>query len=275
MIGPLASPDGWLDFLRGFDGDKAFSVPRGGTAEERMEMLREACRKPDRLVLGASREGEKTGLFYFLLLEDERYLEMLSCLTRDENACRELGAYLSARFPGYQADFVYSPEITPLTALLRQKGASFCTEQQKMVFAGHIPSIDLGCVEPLSEKYLGQYCAMHSADVYWTGEKTAARPDLFRVFIAREGETVVGYLDATVGHDENEPVDVRVQEPFRCRGWGRKLLVAALAANRPHGMRLHVDVDNAPAIGLYTSVGFVKAEGENSLTVTWDIPPAD
>ena len=55
-------------------------------------------------------------------------------------------------------------------------------------------------------------------------------------------------------------------------GYGRKLLAKALDMNRPNGMMLLVDVDNEPAIRLYASMGFAKAQGQNNLTAHWRIP---
>lgn len=40
---------------------------------------------------------------------------------------------------------------------------------------------------------------------------------------------------------------------------------AALETNRPKGMTILVDIDNAPAIRLYKSTGFEKVEHQNSL----------
>ena len=50
------------------------------------------------------------------------------------------------------------------------------------------------------------------------------------------------------------------------------LLAKALELNRPKGMMVLVDVGDAPAIRLCESAGFVKAEGQNSQTATWQIP---
>ena len=83
---------------------------------------------------------------------------------------------------------------------------------------------------------------------------------------------VVGYLDVTHCYEENEPYSLQVLAAHRRRGWGRKLLAKALELNRPKGMMVLVDVGDAPAIRLCESAGFVKVEGQNSLTATWQIP---
>ena len=37
------------------------------------------------------------------------------------------------------------------------------------------------------------------------------------------------------------------------------------------GMSLMVDVDNVPAIRLYTSMGFEEVEGQNCVYATWQV----
>ena len=136
-----------------------------------------------------------------------------------------------------------------------------------MVFAGPLPETDLGGIEPLSERYLEQYIAMHSTDVYWTAPQVAGTPDRFNVFLAVDGGEVVGYIDVTNRFEENEIYDLLVKEDRRRRGWGRKLTVKALEENRPRGMMLLTEVSNTPAIALYESVGFRTVPGQNSQTV--------
>ena len=97
-------------------------------------------------------------------------------------------------------------------------------------------------------------------------------PERFRSFVALEGGEVVGYLDVTICFEENEPYDLLVKEEHRGRGFGRKLMYRALQMNEPKDMMLMVDVDNLPAIRLYESLGFIKAEGKNLITAHWEIP---
>jgi len=196
---------------------------------------------------------------------------MLVGLSSDPAAYDEIFRYLQAELSGYKADFVFNPQNDLLKERLAARGARFEKEQQKMVFTHRFPQVDTSGVELLSPRYMDQYLAMHGTDAYWTGEKVAAATEKFRTFIAVEGETVVGYLDVTHCFGENEPYDLLVKEEYRRRGWGRKLLAAALTMNEPKDMMLLVDIDNEPAMRLYGSMGFIKAERQNNLTAQWKI----
>ena len=59
----------------------------------------------------------------------------------------------------------------------------------------------------------------------------------------------------------------RSDEPME-EGYARALLARAIEMNRPNGMTLLSDVENRAANARYTSMGFVRAEGENSVTAT-------
>ena len=141
-----------------------------------------------------------------------------------------------------------------------------------MVLEDAVQGIDTTGIEPLSEKYAEEYCAVHTKDVYWTGERVLEAQDRFRTFIAVHEGRVVGYIDVTYTYDENEPFSLLVLEEYRRMGYGRKLLAKAVEENKPCGMALHVDVDNTPAIRLYKSMGFKRAVGGNTLTSYLTLP---
>ena len=134
-----------------------------------------------------------------------------------------------------------------------------------------VPGVDTDGVELLSDRYAEQYCAMHTRDVYWTGERVLQAQNRFRTLLAIQDGKVAGYIDVTYTFQENEPFDLLVLEEYRRRGHGRRLLAKALEMNAPNGMLLHVDVENAPAICLYEAMGFARVPGQNSLSAHWRV----
>ena len=268
----IHSFDECRDFVWGFYGDPVFSDPMLANEEQLKCNLLKAMDEPEHhAVLGVFRNSQLTGLFAFLILKEERYLEMLVGLSRDQEAYAAVFRYLQQHYSSYDADFVFNPNHALLRGILREKGAAFETEQQKMVLAHPVSAGDTDGVELLTEQYKEQYFAMHNTDLYWTGEKVAAAAEKFRVYLAIHDGVVVGYLDVTCCFEENEPFDLLVREEYRRRGYGRKLLARAVEMNKPNGMMLLVDVDNHAAIRLYESMGFEKAENQNSLTAHWKI----
>jgi len=261
------------EHVSGFLGDPNFSDPMLTDEEKIQNNLIKSIENPkEHCALGVYRDGHMTGLFVFLVLQEERYIEMLVGLSRDREAYAEVVCYLEQHYPGFGADFIFHPGNYLLMEMLKQKKAEFEPEQQKMLLAGLVPEMDTAGVELYSEKYAEQYFAIHSRDGYWTGEKVVTALDRFRVFLAIHQEKVVGYIDVTYCFEENEPFDLFVLEAYRRRGYGRKLLAKALDMNRPKGMMLLVEVDNDPAVRLYESLGFRKAENGNIITAHWKIP---
>ena len=275
MIRIIKSYDECRDFASGFQGDPSFSDPMLSDEEQVQCNLINAIDRTDRYVLGVYQDATMIGLFTFLVLRDEQYIEMLVGLSRNKEACLEVLHYLEQCYPGYSADFVFNPGNYLLKELLDLRNAEYEPEQQKMVLGIPELGIDTTGVELLSAQYIEQYCAIHNKDMYWTGEKVAQAQDHFRTFLAIYNGKVVGYLDVTYTFKENEPYDLFVLEEYRALGFERKLLAKALEMNQPNGMMVLMDVDDAASICLYGSVGFAKVQGQNNLTAHWTVPKAE
>lgn len=261
------------DFVSGFRGDPVFSSPMLCNEEQLRCNLLRPIEAPDRhCVLGVWREGRMTGLFAFLVLREERYLEMLVGLSREGEAYREVLGYLEEHYPGYSADFVFGPGNYLMKEALDLRGAACEPEQNKLRLKGPVPAVDTGGVELLTPAYAEQYCRLHHRDVYWTGERLLQAQDRFHSFLAIRDGQVVGYMDVSCTLRENEPYDLLVAEEYRRMGYGRRLLATALKWNRPNGMMVLLDADNRAAIRLYESMGFATVPGENSITAHWTLP---
>ena len=258
----------WTALIADVNGDPAFADPNHPGQEEMTNKLRKSMEQQDEKILGIYGDDEPAGLFVLLVSEEDRNIEAGVCLTRSAEACEALAAYLQGKYPGFQVDFVFNPGNQPLKEMLAEKGATFEPEQQYMELTGETVPADTEGIELLTDAYYEQYCALHNKDMFWTGEKTAADPDFFRIFIAVENGQVAGYLDVTWPKEENYIFDILVAEDSRCRGWGRKLLARAIEMNRPAGMALDVNVDNEPARHLYEKMGFTRVEGKNKITAT-------
>ena len=272
MIRIIKSYDECREFASRFQGDPNFSDPMLSDEEQVQCNLINAIDRTDRYVLGVYQDAAMIGLFTFLVLRDEQYIEMLVGLSRDKEAYLEVLHYLEKCYPGYSADFVFNPGNYLLKELLDLRNAEFEPEQQKMVLGTPVLGIDTTGVELFSEQYTKQYCAIHNKDMYWTGEKVAQAQDHFRTFLAIHDGKVVGYLDVTYTFKENEPYDLFVLEEYQALGFERKLLAKALEMNQPNGMMVLMDVDDAASICLYESVGFAKVQGQNNLTAHWTVP---
>lgn len=253
-------------FVNGFRTDDIFSDPMLSNAEQIKCNLINAIEKNDsHVVISICMNRQMIGLFSFLALKDEQYLEMLVGLSRYEEAYSAMFAYLKEHFIGYSADFVFNPNNYLLCNCLKQNGAEFYEEEQRMVYNNSTLNVDTTGVELLTELYIPSYVKMHRSDMYWTSDKILAAKDRFRTLIAIENGAVVGYLDVTYCHEENEPYDLWVKEEYRRKGYGRKLLAKALEMNKPKGMMVFVEIHNEAAVHLYESMGFEKIDNQNSV----------
>lgn len=255
-------------FANSFLNDRCFSDPMRSDEEQVEQNLKKLISTPDRYdTFGVYENGEIIGLFSFMKLPDDRYVEMIVGLSGEKSAYDEMIKYLTEHFSGYSADFVYNSRNYLMNEALHNSGARFDTEQNKMVLRKPVIRHSDATVVPYSDDFKAGYMAVHNdIDRYWTAEKVLSATDRFRILLAICNGEVVGYIDITHCFDENEPFDIFVAEPYRRKGFGRALLSRAIELNEPKKMMLTVDVDNVPAINLYKSMGFEIDELGGSIT---------
>ena len=192
------------------------------------------------------------GLFVFIILPSDRYVEMLE--------------YMEKNYCGYQIDFVFNPQNIAIYKPLKLKGAIFEPEQMKMIQGGTVPNVSTNNIEQLSDKWMKQYCDIHDTDTYWTGERIVSGLDKFRVFLVVKDGQVLGYLDVQSCYDINEIYALYVKPEALHQGYELSLLTKAIELNKPNQIMVVVDANNKEEIALYSAAGFVKLEGQNSIT---------
>ncbi len=266
MLKVLANVNEYMEFVHEINSEPDFSEPMLSNEKQMERNLLSAPNDPANKVIGVFGNGVMIGLFVFLILEEEQYMEMLVGLSKSEAAYEEILCYLRENYEGYEADFVYNPRNHVLQKKLIDMNASFEKEQQKMILICDTEyKIDKKIVL-YNSSYREQYVGMHSKDVYWTAEKVLDALDRFRVILGVENGEVVGYIDITYKNDENEPYDIFVKEEHRGKGYEKAMLAKAIELNKPKDMMLLVDADKVSEIAEYESLGFVKSERENSIT---------
>lgn len=222
MLKELSSVQAYLPFIHAMLADPDFRDPMLATPAQLHQHLLDAHEDPAKHLFGTFDGGTLTGLFSVLVLPEEGYLQLLAGLSRQAAAYDALLSHLQAAYPGYQADFVYSPRSRLLHTALADRHAAFDPEQQKMVLRSPPPYVPDSRVQLYTPAFRAQYLALHDDDRYWTGERVLAAQDTFRVLLAIEDGAVAGYLDLTYRNAENEPYDLFVREKSRCRGLGAR-----------------------------------------------------
>ena len=266
MIAEIYSFDLYEDFIKGFSGNSVFSDPH---FEFDNGNLYNSLRKNNKKAFIVSDGNKINGLFVWLILTDEKYIEMLIGLSNEESSIREMLAFIENKYKGYQLDFVINPQHNLFCNLLKSKNATFEEEQQWMAWEKERNIQYQHEIVLLSQKYEAQYIDKHSKDTFWTAEKVIEANDRFRVFLAIYEEKVVGYIDVTYCYEKNEPYAIWVDDEFQNKGYEQALLQAAINMNKPKEMMVLVDVNNNNEIKMLKSLGFVPVIGTNSVYATY------
>ena len=184
MLKELSSVQAYLPFIHAMLAAPDFRDPMLATPAQLHQHLLDAHEDPAKRLFGTFDGGMLTGLFSVLVLPEEGYLQLLAGLSRQAAAYDALLSHLQAAYPGYQADFVYSPQGRLLHTALAARHAAFDPEQQKMVLRSPPPYVPDSRVQLYTPAFRAQYLALHDDDRYWTGERVLAAQDTFRVLLA-------------------------------------------------------------------------------------------
>lgn len=266
MIQKIQSFDEYEDFIGELAGHPLYSDPHFTFDKDN---LYRSIKAKDKHAFAVSENGTTVGLFVWIVLPDDRYIEMLIGFTRKEEAFTEMLSYMEQNYCGYQIDFVFNPKNTAISRPLKLKGAIFDPEQQKMLLTGPTPNVSTSQIELLSEKWTEQYCDLHNTDTYWTAERILSAQDKFRVFLAVKDGQVLGYLDVQYCYEIHEIYDLFIKPEALQQGYELALLGKAIEWNKPHPMMVVVDVDARAEIEFYTAAGFHRMEGQNSITASY------
>ena len=126
-----------------------------------------------------------------------------------------------------------------------------------------LQSVSAPVVAPMRETDVPAVAALEKScfSVPWSeesirGELQNETAHIWTLSACRE---IVGYIGVHIVLDEAEVMNLAVAPAFRRRGFGRLLLQTALAFCRKNGcafLSLEVRESNAPAVALYTALGF-------------------
>lgn len=268
MLREIQSFEKYEDFIGELAGHPLYSDPHFTFDKYN---LYGSLKRKDEYAFAVSENGRTEGLFVWLVIPSNQYIEMIIGFTRKEEAFNEMLSYIESNYPGYQMDFVFNPLNPAILRQLELKGAAFDPEQQKMILSKPVPTVPTSQIELLSEKWTKQYSEIHKTDTYWTAERILSTRDSFRVLLAVKDGQVQGYLDVTCNRAQNEIYDLFVKPEAVQQGYGLALLVKAIELNGPHQMMAVVDADAESEIELYIAAGFEKMEGQNSITASYHV----
>lgn len=265
MIKPISAITEHLPWIEEYFCDESFSSPFC----DRKRII-SVSGKDNHILLGAYKEDKLTGIFCFMVLEDEKTIETIFMYCRDSECYEELMEYLSDNYCGYEAWFVFNPNNQVLKKCLLDRNAFFYTEQRYMDYRGDkLP--DTEEIIPYSADYKDEYIKIHSDEGYWNGEKVLEAIERFDIFLCIRDDRPVGYIDISKGNDTVEIMDIWILPEYRNQGIGSLLLRKAVSVVGSKHLILTVDVDNGAANHLYEKIGFKEIALNNCLTAKYVI----
>lgn len=266
MIKEVDSFELYKGFIEEISAEPMFADPH---YEFDHSNLYDALKKNNRKAYAVTEGGRIGGLFVWMIQPEEKYIEMLIGLSREETAIREMLAFIEVEYKGYQLDFVFNPRHALFCEILKEKQAKFDKEQQWMAWEKEVNLEFPHEIVLLTKEYEAQYMDKHNKDTYWTAEKVMAARERFHVLLAIEAGKVVGYLDVTHCYRKNEPYDLWVEDGYQDKGYAQSLLLEAIKMNKSNEMMVLVDIGNDAEIKILESIGFVPVIGTNSVYATY------
>ena len=228
----------------------------GIDSKQKYQFFKQA-KKKDREVFVVKKNDIVIGLYVFLFIEDEKYLELLFYLSSETRAFDYLLLYLSDNYKEYKIDFVFDKD-EKMVESLKKYNCIFEKDQYVMKLKDYKPVNIIYNIVNYCEKYRDQYTQLHSKDVYWTADKVINSPEQFKIFLCLVDNQVVGYVDMSYCFTVNQPFDVFVKKEYRNRGICKEMLTVAINSNENRQVELTVDYDSEFAIKAYRSLGFDK-----------------
>ncbi len=113
---------------------------------------------------------------------------------------------------------------------------------------------------PMNESHVAAVAALEKANFSEPWSENSVRGELTNKLalwlVAVENDTVLGYVGSQTVLEEADMMNIAVEESARRRGIARSLVEELIRQLPAHCLALEVRASNAPAIGLYESMGF-------------------
>lgn len=158
MILQVNSFEKYSDFIMELTNNPLYYDPHFAYNKENLYGF---SKKKNQYAFVVLNEQKVIGLFVWLIIPDEKYIEMLIGFTNNEKAFLEMLSYLEKGYSDYRYDFVVNPKNTALLELLKKRNAFFEKEQQRMCSIADLPDLSTDMIELYSEKWKEQYCSIH------------------------------------------------------------------------------------------------------------------
>ena len=122
MITEINNPKQYDAFINGLSSDPDFSDPHFAYDPDNLYL---AAKEKDHHLYISEDNGHIDGIFVWLIIPEEKYVELIVGLSRSKEAWTAMIGHIEAANPGAQMDFVLNPGNTVLTEILKTRNAEF------------------------------------------------------------------------------------------------------------------------------------------------------
>lgn len=210
-----------------------------------------------------------SGVLALFVEPENMYLEAIGGVFAENNyeaVAKEFYQYLKKNYKESRFDAAYPEENEQAIDFMKSIGAELLDfDYEFRLSKSEYKSIaEIDNIVQLNEKYYESFVDIHNKfhpDVYWTGERLLKALDKFDIFIALDGERVVGSI--VTSNFTNEIYLMEVAEDKQNLGYGTDLVNKAIRHAFNNGadeLMVMVEKNNLVAIHLYEKLGFKKTD---------------
>lgn len=249
MIKIINSINEYYDFIKNIDKEENFCNPFSYDFNKYEQIANK------NYTFITLKNGDLTGVYAFLIIEEEKYIELLFSSSKDKDSYQEMLDNLLNKFEGYSFYFAYNPNNYLMNDLLKKYNAKFDKIQKQMIYKGKYDFIVSQNIFLLTNETFDDYKKIHRDEGYWDSDKIINSQN-HCAFILKYKECVIGHIDLYISEKLNMITDIYVQPNYRNKGYGKELLIQGILISKNKEFVLQVDIDNEIAIHLYKKIGF-------------------
>lgn len=206
--------------------------PKFKSYNEMYDSFFKAIKDKDNKVLVCYENKEIIGTINLLVIKDDKYLECIGGILAKNDfnlVATQFINYLKVNYSSYEIDFGYPLENKDAISFLQGINAKLMDSSITMLLKkdDFVKTLNYNEVELLEANYYDEYAIFHdkhNPNIYWTSEKIFDKFDIWKIYIIRKEEKIVGSIFVKVKYNVVEVFGISIDEEYKKQGVELKLL---------------------------------------------------